>query len=43
MTQAELEAATGERRAALVTEAKSRMKRRNYPPFPKRLGLEGPE
>jgi hypothetical protein len=39
----ELETANGERRAALVAEAKSRMKGSNYPPFPEGLGLEDPE
>jgi hypothetical protein len=39
----ELETATGNRRAALATEAKSPMKRTAYPPFTERLGPEGPE
>ena len=47
MTHAELvsalESATGERRAELVKEAKTRMKYSNYPSFPERLGLGSPE
>ncbi len=39
----EVEAATGERREALRTEAKSRMKRTAYPPFPEHLGIQDPE
>lgn len=39
----ELETATGTRREALRTEAKSRMRIRTYPPFPGRLGLGSPE
>jgi len=36
---AELESATGERRTELRTEATSRMRYSNYPPFPAHLGL----
>jgi hypothetical protein len=39
----ELETATDWRREELRTEARSRMKGSNYPPFPAHLGLEGPE
>lgn len=39
----ELETATGDRRAELVREAKSRMKQASYPPFPEHLVPRSPD